>query len=106
MRDGHREHRHSTKDERMKDRAGHGSGRSSRRDDDDDRHIREKDCRRIKDDAYRDADGYRARQSLKGNSGEGASSRRYHTQPQQPIYYLRQQDSPTRKVVECPGMGH
>lgn len=68
MRDGHREHRHSAKDERMKDRASHGSGRSSRRDDDDDRHIREKDGRRIKDDAYRDADGNRARQSAKGDS--------------------------------------
>ena len=45
----------------MKDRASHGSGRSSKRDDDDDRHIREKESRRIKDDAYRDADGYRAR---------------------------------------------
>ena len=48
MRDGHREHIHSTKAERMKDRASHGSGRSSRRDYDDDRHIREKDGRRIK----------------------------------------------------------
>ena len=60
MRDGHREHRHSTKDERMKDIASHGNGRSSRRDDDDDRHIREKDSRRIKDDAYRDVAGYRS----------------------------------------------
>ena len=60
MRDDHREHRHSGKDERMKDRASHGSGRSSRRDDNDDRHIREKYSRRIKDDAYRDVDGYRA----------------------------------------------
>ena len=77
MRDGHRERRHSAKDERMKDRASHGSGRISRRDDDDDRHIREKDSRRIKDDAYRDVDRYRARQSA-GDSGEGASSRRYH----------------------------
>ena len=74
MRDGHREHRHSDKDERMKDRASHDSGRSSRRDDDDNRHIRKKDDRRIKDNAYRDADGYRARQSAKGDSGEGASS--------------------------------
>ena len=106
MRDGHREHRHSAKDERMKDRASHGSGRSSRRDDDDDRNIREKDKRRIKDDAYRDADGYRSRQSAKGDSGEGASSRRYHAQPQQAIYYLRQQDSSTRKAAECLGMGH
>ena len=79
MRDGHREHRHSAKDERMKDRASHGSGRSSRRDDDDDRHIREKDGRRIKDNSYRDADGYRAEQSAKGDSREGASSRRYHS---------------------------
>ena len=43
----------------MKDRASHGSGRRNRRDDDYDRHIREKDGRRIKDDAYRDADGYK-----------------------------------------------
>ena len=75
MRDGHKEHRYSAKDQRMKDQASCSRGRSSRRDDDDDRNIRDKDSRRIKDDAYRDADGYRARQSLKGNSGEGASSR-------------------------------
>ena len=74
MRDDHKEHRHSAKDERMKDRESHGSGRSSIRDDDDDKHIREKYGKRIKDDAYRDADGYRARQSAKGDSGEGASS--------------------------------
>ena len=43
----------------MKDQASCGRGRSSRRDDDDDRHIREKEGRRIKDDGYRDADGYR-----------------------------------------------
>ena len=59
-RDGHREHRHSAKDEHLKDRASNGSGRSSRRNDDDDRNIREKDGRRTKDDAYRDADGYKA----------------------------------------------
>ena len=68
MRDGHREHRHSAKDERMKDRASHGSGRSSRRDDDDDRHIREQEGRKTKDDGYRD------RQSAKGASKEGESS--------------------------------
>ena len=76
MRDGHREHRDFAKDERMKDRASHGSGRSSRRNDDDDRHIRVKDGRRIKDDAYRYADGYRTRQSAKGDSAEGESSQR------------------------------
>ena len=45
----------------MKDRASHESGRSSRRNDDDDRHIRKKDGGRIKDVAHRDTDGYRAR---------------------------------------------
>ena len=40
---------HSAKDERMKDRASHDSGRSIRRKDDDDRHIRKKDGKRIKD---------------------------------------------------------
>lgn len=67
-RDGHREHRHSAKDEKVKDRASHGSGRSSRRDEDDDKHRKEKEGRRIKDDVYRDADGYRARQSAKGET--------------------------------------
>ena len=41
MGDGHKEHRYSAKDERMKDQASCGHGSSSRRDDDDDRHIRE-----------------------------------------------------------------
>ena len=86
----------------MKDRASQGSGRSSRRNDDDDRHIRKKDGERIKDVAYRDTDGYRARQSAKGDNGEGASRRRYHVQPQQAVYYLRQEYSSTRKVAECP----
>ena len=58
MRDGHREHRYSAKDERMKDQASCGRGRSSRRDDDDDRHIREQEGRKIKYDGYRDADRY------------------------------------------------
>ena len=56
------------------DRASHGSGISSRRNDDDDRHIREKDGKMIKDDGYRDADRYITRQSAKGSSREGASS--------------------------------
>ena len=75
----------------------HGSGRSIRRNDDDDRHIREEDGRRIKDDVDRDADGYITRQSAKGVSREGASSRRYQAQPPQAVYYLFQQDSPTRQ---------
>ena len=74
MRDSHREHRYSAKDERMKDQASCSHGRSSRMDDDDDRHIREQEGRKIKDDVYRDADGYRTRQSAKGASREGASS--------------------------------
>ena len=90
----------------MKDRESHGSGRSSRRDDDDDRHIREKYGRRIKDDAYRNLDLYTTQQSAKGDSREGASSRRYHARPQQKIYYLHQQDSPSREAVECPETGH
>ena len=49
---------YSTKDERMKDQASHGHGRSSRRDDEDDRHIREQEGRKIKDDGYRDANRY------------------------------------------------
>jgi len=60
MRDAHREHRYSAKNERMKDQASCGRGRNNIRDDDDDRHIREKEGRRIKYDGYRDADGYRA----------------------------------------------
>ena len=103
MRDGHREHRHSAKDERMKDRASHGSGRSSRRDDDDDSHIREKDDRRIKDDAYRDADGYRTRQSAKGVSREGESSRRYQAQPPQAVYYFSKKILPPDKQQSVPG---
>ena len=43
MRDGHRERRYSAKDEKMKDQASRGRGRSSRRDEDDDRQR----CRRI-----------------------------------------------------------
>ena len=45
----------------MKDQASCGRGRSSRRDDDYDRHIREQEGKKIKDDGYRDADGYRTR---------------------------------------------
>ena len=90
----------------MKDRASQGSGRSSRRNDDDDRHIRKKYGGRIKDVAHRDTDGYRARQSAKGDNGEGASHRRYHVQPQQVVYYLHQEDLSTKKVAECPGTGH
>jgi len=40
MRDAHREHRYSAKNERMKDQASCGRGRNNIRDDDDDRHIR------------------------------------------------------------------
>ena len=43
----------------MKDQASCVHGRSSRRDDDNDRHIREQEGRKIKDDGYRDADRYR-----------------------------------------------
>ena len=43
----------------MKDQASYGHGRSSRRDDDDDMHIREQEGEKIKDDGYRDADGSR-----------------------------------------------
>ena len=42
---------YSTKDERIKDQERCGRGRSSRRNDNDDRNIREKDGWRIKDDA-------------------------------------------------------
>ena len=63
----------------MKDQESCGRGRSSRRDDDDDRHIREQEGRKIKDDGYRDADGYRTRQSAKGASREGASSQQQFT---------------------------
>ena len=56
----------------MKDQASCSHGRSSRRDDDDDRHIRQQEGRRIKDDGYRDADGYRTRQSAKGDHIAGA----------------------------------
>ena len=59
----------------MKDQASCNYGRSSKRDDDDDRHIREQEGRNIKDDGYRDADRYRTPQSAKGASREGASSR-------------------------------
>ena len=45
----------------MKDQASYGRGRSSRRDGNDDRHIREQEGRKIKDDGYRDADRYRTR---------------------------------------------
>ena len=45
----HKEHRQYAKDERMKDQASCGRGRSSRRDDDDDMHIREQEGRRIKE---------------------------------------------------------
>ena len=55
----HKEHRYSSQDERMKDQASYGRGRSNRRDDDDDRHIREHEGRKIKDDSYRDAYGCR-----------------------------------------------
>ena len=44
----------------MKDQASCGRGRSSRRDDNDDRHIREQQGRKFKADGYRDIDGYRA----------------------------------------------
>ena len=60
MKDGHREHRNSAKDEKVKDRASHGSSRRSRRDEDDGRHRKKKESKRIKDDAYRDADGDKA----------------------------------------------
>ena len=63
----------------MKDQASYDHGRSSRRDGDDDRHIREHEGRKIKYDGYRDADGYRTRQSAKGASREGASSRQQFT---------------------------
>ena len=63
----------------MKDQASCGRGRSSRRDDDDDRHIMEQEGRKIKDDGYKDADGYRTRQSAKGDGREGESSRRQFT---------------------------
>ena len=75
----------------LKDQARCGRGRSSRRDDDDDRHIREQEGGKIKDDGYRDADGYRDRQSVKGDHKEGTTSRIYH---------------PTRQAAECPGTGH
>ena len=58
----------------MKDQASCGRGRSSRRDDDDDRHIREQEGRKIKDDGYRDADEYRTRQIVRGANREGASN--------------------------------
>ena len=74
MRDGCKEHRYSAKDERMKDQERCDRGRINRRDDDDDKNISEKDGRRTKDDAYRDADGYKARRSAKGDRREGASS--------------------------------
>ena len=45
----------------MKDQVSCGRGRISRRDDDDDRNIREKEGRKIKYDGYKDADGYRTR---------------------------------------------
>ena len=63
----------------MKDQERCGRGRSSRREDDDDRHIREQEGRKIKDDGYKDADGYRTRQSAKGASREGASNRQQFT---------------------------
>ena len=63
----------------MKDQASCGLGRSSRRDDNDDRRIREQEGKKIKDDGYRDVDGYRTRQSAKGASREGASSREQFT---------------------------
>ena len=58
----------------MKDQASCDRGRSSRREDDDNRHIREQEGKKIKYDGYRDADGCRTRQSAKGASIEGASS--------------------------------
>ena len=42
----------------MKDQASCGHGRSNIRDDDDDRNIREQEDRKIKDDHYRDGNGY------------------------------------------------
>ena len=45
----------------MKDRASHDSGISSRRNDNDDMHIRKKYGGRIKDVVYRDTDRNRAR---------------------------------------------
>ena len=63
----------------MKDQASCGRGRSSRRDDDDDRHIREQEGKKIKDDGYKDADGYRTQQSAKGASREEASSQQQFT---------------------------
>ena len=44
----------------MKDQESCGRGRSSRMDDDDDRHIREQEGRKIKADGYRYADGYKS----------------------------------------------
>ena len=41
----------------MKDQESCAHGRSSRRDDNDDRHIREQEGRKIKADGHRDADG-------------------------------------------------
>ena len=58
----------------MKDQASCGHVRSRRRDDDDDRRIREQEGRKIKDDGYRDADGYRTQQSAKGASREEETS--------------------------------
>ena len=63
----------------MKDQASCGRGRSSRKDDNDYRCIREQEGRKIKDDGYRDANGYRTRQSAKGASREGASSQQQFT---------------------------
>ena len=63
----------------MKDQASCVRGRSSRRDADDDRNIREQEGRKIKDDGYRDAYGYRTQQSAKGASREGESSRQQFT---------------------------
>ena len=101
VRDGHKEHRYSTKDERMKDQARCGHGRSSRRDDDDDRHIREQEGRKIKDDGYRDENGYRTRQSEKGASREGASSRQQFTIFANKILPLdKQQSVPGRDTGE------
>ena len=37
---------------------------------------------------------------------EDPKQHKYYEEKEQAVHYLRQQDSPTRQVVECPGMGH